>query len=62
MKNNQELSIVIPCKNEEKHIADLLNSLALQDYPIKRTNIFIADANSKDKTREIIKRVSKKED
>ena len=53
-----ELSIVIPTKNEEKYIGKLLNSLSQQTYPIKDTEIFIADANSTDNTRRIVNEYS----
>jgi glycosyltransferase involved in cell wall biosynthesis len=52
MKN--ELTIVIPCKNEEKYIGKLLNSLEEQTYPMKDVEIIIADANSTDNTVKII--------
>ena len=51
---NQELSIVIIAKNEEKYIGILLDSILEQDYPrISETQIIVADADSKDRTREI---------
>lgn len=52
MKN--ELAIVIPCKNEEKYIGKLLNSLSQQTYPMKDVEIIVADANSTDNTLKII--------
>src|SRR3989344_3953825 len=55
----QELSIVIPCKNEENYIWKLLCSLEKQDYPMKRTKIFIADANSTDNTIKEIRKNNK---
>lgn len=51
MKN--ELTIVIPCKNEEKYIGKLLNNILNQEY-IKEVKIIIADAGSTDKTLSII--------
>ncbi len=54
MKPSKELSIVIPCKNEEKYIPLLLDSLIKQTYSIKNIPIYIADANSTDNTRKII--------
>jgi glycosyltransferase involved in cell wall biosynthesis len=48
-----KLSIIIPCKNEEKYIGKLLDSLVNQDLP-KSTEIIIADANSTDNTLSII--------
>jgi len=50
------LSIVIPCKNEEKYIANTLNALLMQPAVTFETPILIADAGSTDKTREIIDR------
>jgi len=60
MKQINDLSIVIPCKNEEKYIPFLLNSLIKQTYSIKKVPIFIADANSTDNTRKIINNFKKK--
>lgn len=48
-----ELSIIIPCKNEEKYIGGLLNSILHQELPISY-EIIISDANSNDKTLAII--------
>lgn len=51
---NQELSIIIPARNEENYIGILLNSILEQDYSrIFETQIIVADADSKDKTKEI---------
>jgi glycosyltransferase involved in cell wall biosynthesis len=49
-----KLTIVIPCKNEENYIGDLLNSLKNQK-DIEGVRIFIADAGSTDNTINIIK-------
>jgi|SRR3989338_1537362 len=54
MPVNKELSIVIPCKNEEKFLPKLLSSLLLQSHSIKDVPIIIADAGSTDNTRKII--------
>src|SRR5208282_1840106 len=46
-----ELCIVIPAKNEEKLIPNLLRSIACQSYSrIKETPIILADAGSSDNT------------
>ncbi len=45
-------SIVLNVMNEEKNIADLLDSLVGQEGPIE---IIVVDAASKDRTRDIIK-------
>ena len=49
-----DLTIVIPTKNEAKLIPRLLESLANQDYPkMPSTRVLVADANSTDGTPEI---------
>jgi len=46
-----ELTIVIPAKNESRHLPILLTSLSRQDYPLLRhTKVFVADAGSTDGT------------
>jgi glycosyltransferase involved in cell wall biosynthesis len=48
------LTIVIPCKNEEKYIGHLLEDLSEQ-VGIRNTRIIVADANSTDSTVSIVK-------
>jgi len=51
MSTSDELAIVIPAKNEEKLLPRLLRSLREQDYPLlPYTRIFLADADSTDRT------------
>lgn len=51
---SDELAIVIPAKNEEELLPRLLTSLARQDYPlIPYTRVFLADADSTDRTVEV---------
>src|SRR5580692_11683984 len=50
-----ELTIVIPAKNEAKLIPRLLTSLTNQDYSkMRSTRVLVADANSTDGTPEIV--------
>ena len=51
------LTIVIPCKNEERYILDTLFNLKQQG--IGQTKIYLADANSTDNTREIAREYAK---
>jgi glycosyltransferase involved in cell wall biosynthesis len=48
-----KLSIIIPCKNEERYLGKLFESLRQQYLP-KNTEIIIADAGSTDRTIKII--------
>lgn len=52
-----DLTIIIPCKNEEKYIGNLLKSLSLQEG-ISNITIIIADAGSTDNTIQIIESFS----
>lgn len=56
---NKTVSIVIPCRNEEKYIEKCINSFLEQSYPMDLVSIIIADGMSTDKTREIINDISK---
>jgi glycosyltransferase involved in cell wall biosynthesis len=54
------ISIIVPCRNEEKYISKCLDSLIAQDYPKDRLEILVVDGMSKDKTREITYRYASK--
>src|SRR6266566_9702908 len=55
MNTPNELTIVIPAKNEAKLIPHLLTSLTNQDYSkMSSTRVLVADANSTDGTREAV--------
>jgi glycosyltransferase involved in cell wall biosynthesis len=54
MSLSDELTIIIPSKNEEENIGILLDSILEQDYPrVRETSIFLVDNHSTDRTREI---------
>ena len=48
------LSVICPIYNEEKYIAQFLDSLLTQDYPKEDLEILLVDGMSKDRTREIV--------
>ena len=48
------LSVICPIYNEEKYIAQFLDSLLIQDYPKDDLEILLVDGMSKDRTREIV--------
>jgi len=61
MLNNSTLvSIVIPCRNEEKFIGKCLTSVIENDYPKEKLEIIVVDGVSKDRTREIVKEFVRK--
>lgn len=52
------VSIIIPCRNEEKFIAECLESILENDYPKDRMEIFVIDGKSADNTRLIVQKMA----
>ncbi len=52
--NYSLLSVVIPCKNEEKQLKQTLTALQRQSFDMEDCPIYIADAGSTDRTLDII--------
>jgi glycosyltransferase involved in cell wall biosynthesis len=48
------VTVVVPCRNEEKHIGRCLESILANDYPKERMEILVLDGVSEDRTREIV--------
>ena len=55
-----QVSIVIPCRNEEKFIGACLDSIIANDYPKDKLEIIVVDGMSADETRNVIERYSNK--
>jgi glycosyltransferase involved in cell wall biosynthesis len=51
------LSIIIPCRNEENHIEQCLLSLLNNGYPSEKIEIIVVDGLSDDQTRPIVAKV-----
>jgi len=51
----KQITIIIPTYNEERFIADCLNSVYNQDYPKDKMEVIVIDGHSTDKTVEIIR-------
>ncbi|MDO8435965.1 MAG: glycosyltransferase family 2 protein [bacterium] len=54
------ISIIIPCRNEEKYIGKCLESITLQDYPKEKMEVFVINGASEDKTGKIIQDYARK--
>jgi glycosyltransferase involved in cell wall biosynthesis len=52
------VSIIIPCRNEERFIARCLDSIIANDYPKDRLEVLVVDGMSEDGTRAIIDKYS----
>jgi len=53
------ISVVIPVRNEEKHVGQVLRDLANQDYPSDRYEILVVDGNSTDNTASVVEEIGK---
>lgn len=56
----KRVTVVIPCRNEEGFIGQVLDNVVQQDYPSNKLEVFVVDGNSNDKTAEIIQEYSGK--
>ena len=54
MESDPFISIIIPCRNEEKYISRCLDSVLAQDYPGDKMEILVADGMSTDGTKGIL--------
>jgi succinoglycan biosynthesis protein ExoA len=54
------VSVVIPVRNEEPHIAAVLDALLAQDYPDDRFEVLVVDGHSTDNTREVVESYTKR--
>ena len=58
--NSIDITILIPCRNEEKYIGQCLNSIIKQISSGEKIEVLVIDGMSEDKTREIVKNIIKK--
>jgi glycosyltransferase involved in cell wall biosynthesis len=54
------VSVIIPCRNEKKHIARCLDSILANDYPQDRMEVLVVDGMSDDGTRQIVQEYAKR--
>lgn len=50
-----QISMIIPCRNEEDFIAKCLDSIIDTDFPKENLEVLVIDGDSEDKTRKIVK-------
>jgi glycosyltransferase involved in cell wall biosynthesis len=60
MNNNPFISIIIPCRNEEKFIGKCLDTILTQDFPKEKWEVLVINGASNDKTKEIVTDYSQK--
>jgi succinoglycan biosynthesis protein ExoA len=61
LSEQPRISVVVPVRNEARHIAGTLRELAAQDYPKERVEILVCDGRSRDGTREIVRAFSRED-
>jgi glycosyltransferase involved in cell wall biosynthesis len=49
------VSLIIPCRNEERFIAACLDSVLANDFPKEQLEVLVVDGASEDRTREIVR-------
>ena len=54
------VSVIMPCREEEKYLARALTSILANDYPRDRMEVLVVDGMSTDGTREIIAAFARK--
>ena len=54
------ISVILPIRNEQKFIGELLNSIISQNYPKEMYEIIVCDGMSEDKTLDIVKKFQSK--
>jgi len=57
-----KLTVVVPVRNEETHIARTLEFLLNQDYPREKVEILVGIAASKDRTLEVVDKIARCDD
>ena len=55
-----KISIIIPCRNEEKFIGKCLDTILEQDYSKENLEVLVVDGVSEDRTKEIIEKYTQK--
>ena len=60
LESSAFVSVIIPTKNEEKHIFACIESLEKSDYPKDKFELIVIDGGSVDKTVDIVQKLQKK--
>ena len=54
-----KVSVIIPCRNEERFIGRCLDSIIANDYPKDRIEILVVDGKSQDGSAELVRKISR---
>ncbi len=62
MADKPSVSVVVPVRNEAKHIEQCVRSVLASDYPADRLEVIVVDGMSDDSTPDIIRRMAEEDD
>jgi glycosyltransferase involved in cell wall biosynthesis len=48
------VTVIVPCRNEERYIGPCLDSILASDYPKDRLEVLVVDGMSEDRTRDVL--------
>src|SRR5579872_2184574 len=61
LRNSMKVSVIIPCRNEKRHICEFLDSLLAQEMqPGWEMEVLVADGRSDDGTRDVLQQYGRK--
>jgi glycosyltransferase involved in cell wall biosynthesis len=55
MSAPSSVTVIVPCRNEDRYIGPCLDSILESDYPKDRLEVLVVDGMSEDRTREILR-------
>jgi len=55
------ITVVIPMRNEARHIGACLDSVLAQDYPPERMEVLVVDGRSDDRSREVVEEYARRD-
>lgn len=56
IRDHETVSVIVPCRNEEKFIGKCLDCIIANDYPVERLEVLVVDGRSDDGTRGIVEK------
>ena len=56
------VSVIVPCRDEERYIEQCLDSIIATTYPRDRLEVFVVDGRSRDRTRELVAAYTERHD
>ena len=58
MSVSPRITVLVPARNEERDIAECIDGIGHQDYPLDEVQLIVVDGASEDRTREVVERAS----